>query len=298
MKVIKVLLVASMLFAGAASANTEVRSWVKADGTSVSAAIVSWDIETGDVVLRKDGGETLNLKLDDFSERDQVWVKQWSRMQAKLKDGLMLSLGEMKTYQTAGDFQTDYYVYYPSKYKEGKKLPLMLLFHPTGMGMDSMLRHYEAAEEVGMILVTADTFMNTKGSDVREAELRKRFEHFFPLLENQVEHDPQKIFMGGMSGGAWRAFHYSAYVKRPWAGIYSNVGWLGGEKFYDLDYPGDMRVAMVNGHKDYGHWYERDTVKLEGLGNKVKFFIFEGGHQMAPKETQVESFKWLLGMEE
>ena len=59
-----------------------------------------------------------------------------------------------------------------------------------------------------------------------------------------------------------------------------------------------MRVAMINGHKDRAalHFTKADTDYLvEKRQCDVSLFSFEGGHQLAPTESQIEVFNWLLG---
>ena len=115
-------------------------------------------------------------------------------------------------------------------------------------------RHIEAGEAANFILIALGSFRNSTNDDF-VAELEKRFEEILPLIVEQVKFDPKRLFLGGNSGGAWRAFDYSTKFDWPWAGIYSNGGHLGYhyDKFYDNPppYPAGMRVAMVNGNNDF-----------------------------------------------
>jgi len=163
--------------------------------------------------------------------------------------------------------------------------------------MRYLVRHAEAGETVGMVIIACGTFRNTGDNHAIEREYLARFKEVFPQILENIMIDPDKVFMGGASGGAWRAYHYSAWVKHPWAGIYANVGWLGGRAYYDLPYPSGMRVAMVNGSLDNSNWTESDMKLLEDAGNTVALFSFEGGHQVAPYESQVKAFNWMLGRE-
>lgn len=295
---VSLFLVWGLGFCGVCWGNTELRGWTLANGGVLSAAIDGWDEPSGVVTLKKEGGEVIELKLGEFSVQDQAWVKSWKEMKGKLEDKLTVGLGTYMTFHAVGNFETDFYAYYPSVYEKGKKLPMMLLFHPGGKGQECLLRHFEAAEKVGMILVTVDVFRNT-GNDMKiegkDGVVTKRFGELLPQLEASVEHDPKRFYIGGMSGGAWRAFHYSAWFDRPWAGIYSNVGWIGDRRWYGLPYPAGMRVAMVNGHKDHGLYVLKgDAERLKAKGSESKIFMFEGGHQVAPMGVQVEAFEWLL----
>ncbi|MGJ8671523.1 hypothetical protein [Rubritalea sp.] len=106
--------------------------------------------------------------------------------------------------------------------------------------------------------------------------------------------------MGGLSGGAWRAYRFSGQIERPWAGIYATGGWLG--YMLNEDYLADhvhygMRIAMVNGDRDRAaaRYEPRDTNYLSETANcEVAMFAFEGAHQVPPSDSQLEAFEWLL----
>ncbi|MDE0836854.1 MAG: hypothetical protein OSA84_10935 [Akkermansiaceae bacterium] len=138
----------------------------------------------------------------------------------------------------------------------------------------------------------------TDNNPEREAEMLQRFTAILPQIEAAVPHDEKRMFMGGTSGGAWRSYHYSAQVPRPWAGILASGGWLGGEQWYDLPYP-RMRVAMVNGDKDYAAIgvMKKDTEVLHRADSVVSVHAFEGGHQMPPPSVLTKALRWLLETE-
>jgi predicted esterase len=105
--------------------------------------------------------------------------------------------------------------------------------------------------------------------------------------------------MGGVSGGAARAYSHSVEIPRPWAGIFANGGWLGGRQTYNRAYP-PMRVAMVNGDKDDAAnlYLDADSGVLMKAGSIVSVHAFEGGHQLAPPSVQAKALRWLLGEDE
>jgi predicted esterase len=187
---------------------------------------------------------------------------------------------------------------------------MMILFHPGGNGHRAILPYVEAADAVKMTLVSCETFQNSDGKSdsVIEAAYLERFKELLPQIEQAVPHDPKRIFMGGVSGGGWRAFHYSAQVSRPWAGIYSNSSWLGDESYWDLPFP-KMRVVFLNGDKDYSKIGLSKDVIVDGppqdnkddievirkSGSDISVQTFEGGHQVAPPYAMKKAFRWLLG---
>ena len=208
----------------------------------------------------------------------------------------------MEFLQTTGKYQTDYYVYIPSTFKADKSAPIMILFSSSGTGYRMMLRHFEAAEKTGFVLVTADYFSN------KNLDFENRYnptnisaKHFREMLSQieTISHDPTQLFLGGDSGGALRAYLYSALFDHPWAGIYANGGWL--KRDYSMKCRTHMRIAMVNGHKDSSaiHFTKKDSDYLVDKRQcNVALFSFEGGHQLAPTDAQIEAFNWLLKKDE
>jgi hypothetical protein len=285
-----------------ATANTAIRAWSYLDGKSFQAMIMDWNAESDIVKLSDDAGKMTEIKRSALSLSDQAYVRQWFDYRKKLDDKLKEMGGTMEYLQTTGASQTDYYVYKPSTFSADGTAPILVLFSSSGTGYRMMLRHFEAAEKTGFVLVTADYFSNhtldfhNKHGLANESE--GHFREMLPQLES-ISHDPQKLFMGGDSGGALRAYMYSAAFDRPWAGIYANGGWLGRD--YTMQCRTNMRVAMVNGHKDLAA-IQSAKKDLDYLVDKrectVSLFSFEGGHQLATTDAQVEAFNWLLGKSE
>jgi len=298
-QLLSLLAIFSVSSFGNLHANTAVREWSYLDGASFRAQVTDWNSETDVVTLSTDDEEITKVKRTELSLGDQAYVRQWYTHRAKLDAKLQEMGGKMEFLQTTGKYQTDFYVYKPSTYEDDGSAPMMILFSSSGAGYRMMLRHFEAAEKTGVVLITADYFSNKTLDYYDKHGLKKvsedHFREMLPQLET-ISHDPNKLFMGGDSGGALRAYMYSAIFDRPWAGIYANGGWLGRD--YTMQCREGMRVAMVNGHKDSGAIRESKT-DIQYLSDKrtceVALFSFEGAHQLAPVDAQIESFNWLLG---
>jgi predicted esterase len=281
-----------------ALANDNMRDWKTADGTTRKAELVSYDEKGRIVTLRLEDQTEIDIAHDELSTLDRAWLLEWTEFGEELQAKLEKMGGSLTRHSGTGRFTTEYSVYQPplAESDSNAKPPMLILFHPGGNGHREILRYLEAAKATGLTLVSCDYFRNTGNNPEREAEMLQRFTELLPQIEAAVPHDGNRMFMGGCSGGSWRAFHYSAQVKRPWAGIYSNCGWLGGEIWYHLPYP-KMRVAMVDGNKDPAGTYhlEHDTVRLQQAGCEVSVHAFEGGHQVPPPSVQEKAFRWLLG---
>lgn len=281
--------------------NSDTRDWTLDTGKQFRAELISYEVATGQVTLKFDDADNRRFRFQDFSVIDQAWLVEWTEFEEQLNLQLEEMSGDFEHIVTTGAYPTDLYVYYPSSAKAtATPLPALILFHPGGKAARYCLRHMEAAEASGMILVACGSFRNTGDDFQQESAMLLRFKDIFPEILERVRLDPDRVFMGGTSGGAWKAFHYSAWVKYPWAGIYSNVGWLGGQKYYHLPYPRGMRVAIVNGNQDKGanSCVNPDSRVLREAGNKVAVMMFEGGHQVPPVDAQIKAFNWLLQIED
>lgn len=285
----------SLVFSGLSQGNTDDRTWTYNSGSSLFAHITAWDSETDLVTLVDDKAKTSHVKRTELSLIDQAFVRQWFRIHEKMEAKLAELGGTLQHLQHTGSYITDYYVYQPSNYKADGSAPMMILFSPSGNGYGTMLRHFEAAEKTGFLLITLDVFKNRDD----QAERLIRFKELLPQLEKN-SHDAKKLFMGGLSGGAWRSYRYSGIIERPWAGIYATGGWLGyhlNEKYAKNHVHYGMRIAMVNGDRDrpVAQIEPQDTEYLSNVADcEVAMFAFEGGHQVPPTDSQVEAFEWLL----
>jgi hypothetical protein len=288
-------LILCLFLAPAVLANTDTRKWQLADGTKMNAALMEFDEKTGTVKIKKTDGTMLELKLSQLGAVDKAWLKKFQNLQGEMLALLKKVGGAYEQRQAEGrEFTTSYYIYYPTCYKKDKNQPLLLLFHPGGQGQRFLKRHILAAEKAGVIIVCPDVFRNTKSSEPEVWKaLDRRFTELYADIKTNVEYDKNNFYMGGSSGGAARAYHYAAEQVNECKGIYANGGWLCNQ--YDLPYPA-MRIAMINGHKDGGanNYVEPDSKVLKARGSIVKLFVFEGGHQVAPTETQLKAMIWML----
>ena len=278
-----------------AKANSDMRDWTFAEGSPLRAELTEYNEKTGELSLRKEDKTLFKFQRDQLSTLDKAWLLQWVEYKEEMEAMVQKLGGTIEKLAGTGKFTTEYSVYHPSGTTADKTQPMLILFHPGGNGHREILRYVEAADAAKMTLVSCDIFQNSENNPTIESEYLERFKELLPQIEAAVPHDPKRIFMGGISGGSWRAFHYSAQISRPWAGIYSNCGWVGGKEYWDLPYP-KMRVAFLNGDRDYGRNTNTDDIEvIRKSGSQISFQMFEGGHQAAPPSVMTKAFKWLLG---
>lgn len=296
-KLTKIMVLCLMFFCSMKTfANTDSRHWTMATGEKIYAELVTYDPASKIAILRKNDLET-RYAVEEFSKIDIAWLVEWAEFSEELEKLKEKVKGEFNHYQSEGKYPSDFYVYTPSKYKDDQKLPLLFLFHPSGKGARYVKRMMLSAESLGMIVISSDAFYNTgtvwSEKDVAMFEV---FKELWGIIEDNIPHDPTKVYLGGSSGGAMLAYQYSGMVKRPWAGIWANGGWLGGPKYYDREYGKNMRVAIVNGNQDHSvnRQVKGDTGVFERNGCTVELFLFEGGHQVPPPMIQYKSLLWML----
>jgi len=300
-QLIALIIAACFSLATTSQANTDVRNWT-VKGQQIKAELVDYEPGSGQVILRLKNEEENGFQFKDFSTIDKAWLVEWIEFEERLLAELEKVGGAFKHITTTGKYPTDLFVYYPSSADQTEELlPALVLFHPGGKGARYMLRHVEAAEAASLILIACGQFRNTH-EEKDEAKFRQRWLAVFPQILQRVAFDTNRLFLGGTSGGASRAFDFTTYQEFkefPYAGIYSNAGWLGGKQNYDEPFGENMRVVMVNGNNDHANaWIELDSRVLEQLGCEIAVVAFEGAHQVPPPDIQLKAFNWLLEQEQ
>jgi len=279
------------------------RVWTSKDGRTTEAELKSFDPASGVATFVRGDGREFKLNSNLLTEADVAYLEEWEQ-QEKLRRKKAAAeetekaeiekakAGTIVKYVTKGDHGLSYHAYYPKGYAYDRELPILILFSPGGNGRGIIHKFKPAADTHGWIVVGCDGFKNNMDEDVG----REYFEEMLPDIEANVCHNPQELYMGGMSGGAWRAYHYSAHFDRPWKGIVACGGWLGGEEYNGLEYPRKMAIAMVNGNDDNGAngWIERDEQTLKKRRCKVEVFNFDGGHVLAPSEVLSRAIEWII----
>jgi hypothetical protein len=286
------LLLLTLLMCGSSPA--ELRDWESANGKRIVAALVSYDAAKGTLRIRRVDGIEYTLAKDKLSQADQTYLDDYAKRrdeeQAAAAKAAAEVAGKTVAHKVPGDPEVQFHVYHPTTYGKAGKMPMIILFSPGGSGPGILNSFREAAEECGWIAVGCGHLRN----GMEEKESHEVFSRMLPQIEKAVpHHDPGRLYLGGMSGGAMRAFVVTAEFDRPWKGVVSCGGWLGAEP--RRDYRKHMAVAFVNGDKDRGanSYVVRDTEILESDRAKCKSFEFPGEHVVGPKPVLVEAMKWV-----
>jgi predicted esterase len=154
-----------------------------------------------------------------------------------------------------------------------------------------MNRVRASANKVGWMVIGCDGLRNGMGIKDElpiERDLIRDLHTFIP-------YDQTRLYYGGFSGGACRAYRLTWRFKDRCAGILAFGGWLGGSKAQKSAFQQHMAVAMVNGDSDKGplKWEESDMNVLKDGQCEVRTFHFAGGHVVAPQRVIDEAVAWL-----
>lgn len=275
------------------------RIWTSIDGRKTQADLKSYDATSGMVILVRKGGREFRLDSKLLSEADNAYLAEWEEQRlekARQEEGKVAAenakAGTVVRYTTDGENRVSYHCYYPKNYTYQTRLPMLILFDPGGNGQGIMKAFKPVGDAHGLLVVGCDRLRN----GMKTEEGNNLFAEMLPHMEKLIPHDSEQMYMGGMSGGAMRAYNYSAHFDRPWKGIVACGGWLGGAEYEGTKYRKRMVVAMVNGESDNNAnaWVDHDTDELNGRSCKIKLFQFDGGHVLAPPDVLIEAVEWMI----
>jgi hypothetical protein len=204
---------------------------------------------------------------------------------------IALTAGQVLSRTTAGKSQTTYHIAVPDNFSSKQPPPLLVVFSPGGDGRGMMNQVRASANKVGWMVIGCDKLRNGMKIEDElpiEKDLVSDLHAFIP-------YDHTRLFYGGMSGGAWQAYHLTWRAKDRCAGILAFGGWLGGAEDQKKPFQKNMAIAMVNGDKDANAraWEESDGKVLKTRRCEVRIFHFPGGHEVAPSDVIDEAVAWL-----
>src|ERR1051326_8015767 len=119
----------------------------------------------------------------------------------------------------AADPTNSYALYLPSAYSPAKRWPLLLVFDPFARGEVSVKLFHEAAEKYGFIVVGSN---NSRNFEDPSAAIRA----LWADVKERYAGDPQRIYTGGLSGGARVASSVALACKTCIAGVIANSAGL------------------------------------------------------------------------
>ncbi len=283
------ILLGSLLLQSTTPLHAQPRAWSNREGKIIQAELISYDPVTKSVTLKLSNNKQPTLALATLSDADQTWLIERQHEADERAASLRANAGKIVSYQSEGAETVSYHVYYPTTFRAESPPAMIIMFSPGGNGKDILGSVKDACEALGWVGVGCDSFKN--GSD--EAMLDKKWHEVMPHIEKSVPHHPELLYLGGMSGGALRAYDYSESTARPWKGVLAFGGWLGGKQ--SLNCAPKMTVAIINGDSDKNanSAMVSDLQVFKKERCLVKTFTFPGGHVVAPPAVVLEAMQWL-----
>lgn len=285
----RLIVVLTWFCAALQSAYSEMRAWSARGGRPVQADLLAYDPVTKKVTLKLATGNQTVAAFDALSDADQAYLTERQRKIDESVAAAKANAGKIVDYQSDGPEAASYHVYFPTSYNPAAPAAMLIMFSPGGSGKGILGSVKDACETLGWVGVGCDAFRN----NADESGLDKKWREVLPHIEKTVPHNADLLYLGGMSGGALRAYDYSESTARPWKGVLAFGGWLAGKT--TLHCAPKMAVAIVNGNSDKGANGNAslDEKVLRAAHCTVKMFSFPGGHQVAPPPVVLEAMQWL-----
>ncbi len=275
--------------------------WTNLEGKKIEAEYAGYDSRSGNVSLKWKNGRRVVLKESLLSEEDRQWLRRKEQENRPPEPSALVKgrLGKVSSIP-AGEGYPASHVYYPSKLDLKNPPPVIFLFSPVGNGHSMASKFARACEERGWVAVGFDEFRNHKG-ELKE-ELAKKWNALLKNMDKLYFYDPERMYLGGMSGGSVTAFGKSEGTgeeARYWKGVVAMCGWLGGMK--TVNCPTKMAVMFVDNYssdvypKDDPnmHWHKDEEKILKKRGCKVDYKAFKGTHELPPDALLVPVLEWL-----
>jgi len=265
------------------------RPWTDVQGRVIEAEFISHDAAAGKVKVRLANGTEPLVDLAKLSEADRTWITDHLRSQEEAQAALKKNAGKTVSLKSEGKEAVSYHIYYPTSFDPAKPPAMIIVFSPGGDGRGMLGSVKAACEELGWIGVGCDQFKN----GVDDSLLDPKWDEVLPAIEKTVPHNPDLLYLGGMSGGALRSYDYAEKTLRPWKGVLAFGGWLGNKE--GLGSPDKMAVARVNGDNDKNAnaWIDNEDPIFKRAKANVRNFTFPGGHVVAPPQVILEAMRWL-----
>ena len=186
-------------------------------------------------------------------------------------------------------------VYVPASLDRSRKHPLVFGSSPSGNAGELLTVWKDACDRFQWILAASNNFRNGKRSD-KDAALQMET---LSLLLRDYPVDEARVYATGLSGGGMHAHDLIADYPKIFRGIVVNTGmmphhWQGNDPFDVAHYPRGKLAVLLASPTDFRFKeMQEDRQLLEGLGWRVLWLEFKGGHAYAPPESYVQAAAWL-----
>lgn len=304
------IMACGMLLSLVLAARGEMRAWTVEPGRTLVATYVGRSL--GVVTVETSDGREISLSTSRLSDADLAYIRERELAGPPTERPVMpvgtaprfhpgdpefaaaMAPGTMLRRASPGDAGVTWYLYVPLSYTADAQAPLLILFSPAGRSAPLVAALKDAADQAGWLIAGCDGLR----SGMEDPNVERAMEDgALDDLLGRVPHRADRIYLGGASGGATRAFGLARETRRPErvAGILSLGGWLGGAERRQWNYQRRMAVAIVNGdgNKGANSWLGGDTIAIKQSGCRVRAFSFPGAIELPPPATTAVALAWL-----
>jgi hypothetical protein len=276
----------------AGAAPTEPREWTSSSGTRIQARAVA--VQNGVVQLQTAEKRLLKVPLDKFSGDDQALLRKHFAIVAadeippaptlEEDTGISLPKGVAQGPIEAGP-GSSYHLYIPKSLPRGRKHPLMMILNPHHGNNGTLARYQPGAERNGWILITSVESANEVSKEVAEPAIIKAIEH----AKSTLPVDPDRIFIGGFSGGSSRSFRMAMEIKP--AGV---LGCGMGGAFFGIELKRDLPIYILSGSNCWNRTCPGTTLAKFCPKSKDSLArYFPGNHDWADAELMEDGMTHL-----
>ncbi len=182
-------------------------------------------------------------------------------------------------------------LYIPSGLAADKKYPLVIALSPSADAHSMIETWIGVAEKHKWLILASKEFKN--GIDM--GPVLERIMTNVAILSMQFPIDQQRLIATGFSGGGMGAHALSFLYPKLICAVVVNTGMINDyfilkRKMYER---GKLAVFLASPTDSRYENMKRDRIFLEGLGWKIKWLEFQGGHTLAPFSEYEKAAEWL-----
>jgi predicted esterase len=187
-------------------------------------------------------------------------------------------------------------VYIPKNLSKTTKYPLLVILSPSGNPRSHIKLIAPAAEKHQWIIVGDDCFKNGQ-------PFEKSIPHIMQTIQKAQSSypvDPNRIYAGGLSGGAMGSYYLAFMQPQLIRGIIANTGMMPfasdppHNQPMPTNFPRSKPIVMLASPTDFRYQaMKNNKATLESLGWRVNWIEFQGGHTFAPAQCYETAIGWL-----
>ena len=173
----------------------------------------------------------------------------------------------------ASDPTIKFSYYLPKSFAKDKNYPVLLLFDPQGDAHFAIKKYTEAADQFGFILMSTNSIKNGLDGETAGHVMQT----LLGSIDNQLPVDPNRVYVGGFSGGA----RYAALLAMSGSGIQGLIVAGAGfpaETWKNLS-PSVVIATANDGDMNLSEILALDEIKDKGQLGRILIMRDKGKHE-------------------